>query len=99
MDVVLEAGAQDLKVDGDNFEITTEPKDFTPVRDALNTAGIAVDHAELTMVPGTTVKLGEDAARKILKLMDALDENDDIQNVSANFDIPDDILEKLRDEE
>lgn len=99
MEVVLEAGAQDMKADGANFEITTEPKDFTPVRDALNGAGIPVNHAELTMVPGSTVKLEEDAARKVLKLMDALDEHEDVQNVSANFDIPDEILERLKDEE
>jgi YebC/PmpR family DNA-binding regulatory protein len=98
MEVVLDAGAEDLRVEGEAFEVTTSPKDFANVRDALDAAGIPVTHAEVTRIAGTTVALGEDAARKVLKLMDALDDQEDVQNVSANFDISDDIMEALRDE-
>ncbi len=99
LEIVLEAGAEDLKAEGGNFEITTDPKDFMAVRDALGAAGIAVGHSELTMIPGSTVKLDEADARKVLKLMDVLEDHDDVQNVSANFDIPDEILEKIKDED
>mgnify|MGYP001082709958 CR=1 FL=1 len=99
LEVVLEAGAEDLRTEGDNFEITTTPKDFAAVRNALDEAGIPVNHSEVTRIAGSTVKLEEDAARKVLRLMDALDDQDDVQNVSANFDISDDVMEVLRDEE
>ena len=98
LEIVLEAGAEDLKTEGDNYEVTTDPKDFAVVRDALNAANIAITHAEITRIPGTTVQLEEDVARKVLKLMDVLDDHDDVQNVSANFDISDDIMEALKDE-
>jgi len=98
LEVVLEAGAEDLKSEGDNYEVTTDPKDFAVVRDALNAASITITHAEVTRIPGTTVELKEDVARKVLKLMDVLDDHDDVQNVSANFDISDEILEVLKDE-
>ena len=96
--LVLEAGAEDLKTEGDNYEVTTDPKDFAVVRDALNAANITITHAEVTRIPGTTVELNEDVARKVLKLMDVLDDHDDVQNVSANFDISDEIMEALKDE-
>jgi len=99
LEVALEAGAQDMSTEGEQYEITTDPKDFAQVRDALRGAGIEVNHAELTRIAGSTVQLDEDAARKILRLMDALEEHDDVQNVSANFDITDDIMERLKDEE
>lgn len=98
LEAVLEIGAQDMKIDGENYEITMDPKDFDAVRDALTAAGIAVNHAEITRIPGSSVKLGENAARKVLKLMDAVEDHDDVQSVSANFDIPDEILEALKDE-
>jgi len=98
LEVVLEAGAEDLKTEGDNYEVTTDPKDFAVVRDALNAANITITHAEVTRIPGTTVQLKEDVARKVLKLMDVLDDHDDVQNVSANFDISDEIMEALKDE-
>ncbi len=99
MEVVLEAGAEDLTTEGEDYEVTTAPKNFMPVREALTTAGIVVSHSELTRVPGSTVELEEDSARKILKLMDVLDEHDDIQNISGNFDISDEILERIREED
>ena len=98
LEVVLEAGAEDLTTEGDSFEITTDPKDFSAVRDALNAASITVSHAEVTRIPGSTVELDENTARKVLKLMDILDDHDDVQNVSANFDISDEIVETLKDE-
>jgi YebC/PmpR family DNA-binding regulatory protein len=98
LEVVLDAGAEDLRAEGDSFEITTDPKDFAAVRDALSGADITVGHSEVTRIPGSTVQLEEDAARKVLRLMDALDDHDDVQNVSANFDISDEIMEVLKDE-
>ena len=98
LEVVLEAGAEDLSTEGDSFEITTDPKDFAAVRDALNAAGITVSHSEVTRIPGSTVELDEDTARKVLKLIDILDDHDDVQNVSANIDISDEIMETLRNE-
>ena len=99
MEVALEAGADDLITEGDEFEVTTAPKAFMVVREALNEAGISVTHSELTRVPGSTVQLEEDGARKIIRLMDVLEDHDDIQNVSGNFDIPDEILERIKEED
>jgi YebC/PmpR family DNA-binding regulatory protein len=98
LEVVLDAGAEDLSTEGDSFEITTDPKDFAAVRDALNAAGIVPSHSEVTRIPGSTVQLDEDIARKVLKLIDILDDQDDVQNVSANIDISDEIMETLKNE-
>ena len=98
LETVLEAGAEDLSTEGDSFEITTDPKDFAAVRDALNAAGIVVSHAEVTRIPGSTVQLDADTARKVLKRLDILDDHDDVQNVSANIDISDEIMETLKNE-
>ncbi|MFP5256029.1 MAG: YebC/PmpR family DNA-binding transcriptional regulator [Acidimicrobiia bacterium] len=92
----LDAGAEDIADDGDAWRITTGPTDVHAVRTALEEAGIAVSSSELTMVPTSTVALDtEDAARKVLKLVDALDDNDDVQDVFGNFDIPDAVLEAI----
>ncbi len=98
LEVVLEAGAEDLKAEGENFEITTDPKDFAAVREALNGAEIGVNHSEIMRIPGTTVTLEENDARKVLRLIDSLDDQDDVQHVSANFDISDEIMDVLKDE-
>jgi YebC/PmpR family DNA-binding regulatory protein len=98
LEIALEAGAEDISAEGDSYEITTAPKDFAAVENALTEADITISHAEITRIPGTTVQLEEDAARKVLKLMDALDDHEDVQNVSANFDISDEIMEVLKDE-
>jgi len=99
LETVLEAGAEDLSNEGDVFEVTTDPKGFMQVREALDAAGIRVASGQITMIPGSTVKIEtEDLARKILKLMDVLDDHEDVQNVSANFDIPEEVLEALGDE-
>jgi YebC/PmpR family DNA-binding regulatory protein len=89
-----EAGAEDVRDIGDSWEVTAAPADFAAVRTALEEAGIPTDSAELTMVATNTVPLASEAdARKVLRLIDLLEDHDDVQNVYANFDIPDSILE------
>jgi YebC/PmpR family DNA-binding regulatory protein len=95
MDVALSGGAEDISEDGDQWQITTEPADFMPVREALGEAGIGYVSAELTMVPKTTVEPSEKEARQILRLVDQLEENDDVQDVYANFDISEEVLEAV----
>ncbi len=98
LEIVLEAGAQDISDEGETFEITTDPRSFSAVREALETAGVTVQHAEVARVAGSSVQLEENDARKVLRLMEALEDHDDIQSVSANFDIPDEVLAALKDE-
>jgi YebC/PmpR family DNA-binding regulatory protein len=90
----LDAGADDIVDEGDTWRVTAEPGSLNPVREALEAAGIPFDSADLTMLPQNTVPLqtAEDA-KKVLRVIDALDEHDDVQGVYANFDIPDSILE------
>jgi len=89
-----EGGAEDVTGDGSTFQVTSAPEDLGAVRQAVEDAGFTVDAAELTMVPKTTVAIEDDAsARKLLRLMDALDENDDVQDAYANFDIPESVIE------
>jgi YebC/PmpR family DNA-binding regulatory protein len=96
MEVVLDAGADDVVDDGDTWRVLCEPSALTDVRTALESAGVAIDSAEAEMQPTTTVKLETaDAAKSVLRLIDALDDHDDVQNVSANFDIDDSILQTL----
>ncbi len=91
-----EGGAEDVQLDGSTFEITAAPEDLTTVREAVEAAGFTVDSAELTMVPKTTVEVAdENTAKKILRLIDALEENDDVQDVYSNFDIPERVLETV----
>ena len=90
-----EAGADDVRESGDGWEVVCEVKDFTRVRDAIAAAGLEVDNAELTMIPTSTTPLDADAARKVLKLLDVLEEHDDVQEVYANFDIPDEVLAEV----
>ncbi len=95
MEVALEAGADDVIDDGDNWTIHTALADFGAVRDALESAEVEMISAELAMIPQNTIMLDADTARKVLKLMDALDDNDDVQNVYANFDLPEEILAEM----
>lgn len=95
----MEAGALDLTHDGDTFTIYTEPTDLHAVRTGLEEQGIKIQSAEFTMLPKNTVELGRDEAKSVLKLFEALEDHDDVQNVYANFDIPDHILEELGDED
>jgi YebC/PmpR family DNA-binding regulatory protein len=91
-----DGGAEDVERDGSSFRVTSAPEDLTAVREAIEAAGLAVDSAELTMVPKTTVSLeDENAAKKTLRLVDALEENDDVQEVYANFDIPERVMEAV----
>ena len=95
MAAAADAGADDIVHDGTSFQVLTEPTAFVAVRDGLKAAGIQPDSAELTLVPKTTVVLDEADARRTLRLVDALEDNDDVQEVYANFDIPEEILEAV----
>jgi YebC/PmpR family DNA-binding regulatory protein len=95
MEVALTGGAEDISEDGEQWQITTEPTDFMAVREALEEAGIGYVSADLTMVPKTTVQPSEKEARQILRLIDALEENDDVQDVYSNFDISEELLEAV----
>jgi YebC/PmpR family DNA-binding regulatory protein len=89
-----DGGADDVSLDGSTFQVTASPEALTAVREAIEQAGFTVESAELTMVPKTTVEVGDEAsARKILRLIDALEESDDVQDVYSNFDIPERVLE------
>ena len=96
MSLVLDAGAEDLKTDkGDVYEVVTAPESFDAVKKALDDKKIACDSAEVTMIPKTTVPLDENKAASFMKLYDALDEYEDVQNVYSNSDISDEIMAKL----
>ncbi len=95
MDAAIEGGAEDVTPGDDYFEILADPASFSTVKSFLESKGLAIESAEITMFPATTVKLDEAGARKVLRLMDALNEQDDVQEAYANFDIPDDILEAV----
>jgi YebC/PmpR family DNA-binding regulatory protein len=89
-----DAGAEDVALDGSSFQVTTPPDELAAVRVALATSGLELETAELTMVPKTTVRVEDDgAARKLLRLVEALEDNEDVQGVYANFDIPEAVLE------
>lgn len=93
--VAVDAGAEDITDEGDAWRVICDPSDTTAVREAITAAGFGVDSYDLTMVAKTTVALGEaDAAKRVLRLIDALDDHDDVQEVYANFDIPEAILEE-----
>ena len=97
-DVVLgaaDAGAEDAALDGEVWQVTTAPTELAAVRDALEANGLQVESAELRLVPRNTIGLDEDGARKLLRLIDGLEDLDDVQDVYANFDIPDAVLEAV----
>jgi YebC/PmpR family DNA-binding regulatory protein len=94
MMIGLDAGMEDLEDQGDTWQLTAAPTDLGRLRDALEAAGVKVTSAELTMVPTTTIALESEAdARKVLRVVDALEDHDDVQAVYANFDIPDNVLQ------
>ena len=95
MMAAIEAGAEDVIPEGDAYEIRCDAADFMGVRQGLEHAGIAYTSAEITMIPKNTIALDESDARKTLRLLDALEDNDDVQEVYANFDIPDEVMEAL----
>ncbi|MFT4009142.1 MAG: YebC/PmpR family DNA-binding transcriptional regulator [Nocardioidaceae bacterium] len=95
LEAVLDAGAQDVNDLGDSFEVISEATDLVGVRTALQVAGLDYDSAEAQFVPSMEVTLDADGAGKVMRLVEALEDLDDVQNVFGNFDIPDDVLEAL----
>ena len=95
MDLVLEAGAEDMKSEGKAYEIFTPYQDLEKVKSVLQEKGISFQSAEVTMLPASTVKVIGNDARQVLSLVEALEDHDDVQQVYANFDIPDDIIEHI----
>jgi YebC/PmpR family DNA-binding regulatory protein len=93
MEVAMEAGAEDLSDEGDRWVVTAAPTDLIAVREGLEAAGMTVESAEPAMVASTTVPVTEEGeARRVLRLLEALDDHDDVQNVWSNFDMPDEVL-------
>ena len=99
LEVVLDAGAEEVNDRGAGFEIVTEPQDMVAARTALTDAGIEYDSADVEFVPGVTIDVDLETAKKIFRLIDALDDDDDVQNVYANFSIPADVQAELDEEE
>jgi transcriptional/translational regulatory protein YebC/TACO1 len=93
MEIVLDASADDLRREGDSFQVTCSTDVFNAVSDALTAAGIDPDSKQLTRIPSNTVEIRDtETAKSVLALMEALDDHDDVQNVSANFTIPDEAM-------
>ena len=91
-----DAGAEDVELDGDVFQVTSAPESLAAVREAIEAAGFTVDSAELSLMPKTTVAVeDESTAKRVMRLIDALEDNDDVQDVYANFDIPEQVLEAV----
>jgi YebC/PmpR family DNA-binding regulatory protein len=91
----IDAGAEDVQQDGDLLKVITDPTDLTAVRDALEGAEVEIQSSDLTMEPRSVVDVDESAARPLLRLLDALEEHDDVNEVHANFDIPEEVLETV----
>ncbi len=94
-EAALDAGAEDVRDEGDVYEVVTAPADFIEVRDALLAAGLEPQTAEISMIPANTVELEGKPAEQMLKLMDMLEDNDDVQNVYANFDISEGEIDRI----
>jgi YebC/PmpR family DNA-binding regulatory protein len=92
---VLDAGAEEVNDLGDTFEVISEPTDMVAVRTALQTAGIDYESADLAFLPSVEIDLDEDQARKVFKLIDVLEDSDDVQDVYANYNVSDEVMEKL----
>jgi YebC/PmpR family DNA-binding regulatory protein len=95
IEVVLDAGAEDVRTREREFEVITDPVQFEDVKGAFHDAGLEYSFAEVTMIPQTTIRLLGKEAEQMLKLMERLEDSDDIQKVYANFDIPDEVMERL----
>jgi transcriptional/translational regulatory protein YebC/TACO1 len=96
MDLAIEAGGEDVEEDGDQFAVVTAPEDFDAVRESLETAGVEIAEASLTMVPQTVVEVTEEKqAKSLIRLLQTLEDNEDVQNVHANCDIDDALMEAL----
>lgn len=96
-DLAIEAGAEDVKTEATSYEITTEPGDFESVITALKKRGVTPAYAEVTMVPQSYVSLAESEARQVLRLVENLEDDEDVQQVYANFDIPEEIMAEISD--
>lgn len=94
MGIVLDAGAEDLIVEDENYAVKTAPADFFKVKKALEDNKIATEDAEITLLPKSTVKVTGEDVKKVLDLVDALEEHEDVQHVYANFDIPDELIKE-----
>ena len=92
MELALEAGADDVRRVGDNFEMTCDPNAYSTVCDAVDAAGLTIESRQITRIPKDTIDLDVATARSVLKLIDSLDDHDDVQSVAANFNIPDEAL-------
>ncbi len=95
LEIALESGADDVRRSGDSFEVLCDPSGFQEVAAALDAAGIAVDSSQIARIPSNTVDLDAEAGRKVLKLLEELDDHDDVQSVSANFNIPDEVMAEI----
>ena len=95
MSIVLEAGAEDLKTEESTYAITTQPTDYENVKKALEDNKIKIEASEISNIPKNTVKVANDNAKKVVNLVSELEDHDDVQNVCANFDIPDEILKEM----
>ncbi|HOW88005.1 MAG TPA: YebC/PmpR family DNA-binding transcriptional regulator, partial [Candidatus Omnitrophota bacterium] len=95
MEIALGAGAEDMTSTDQVFEVTTAPHDLWAVREAIEKAKIKIDSATLTMIPKNLVSVSADTARKVLGLIGALEEHDDVQNVYSNADIPEEVMKEM----
>ncbi len=96
LELALEAGAEDVVEEDDAFKVITEPGDLTAVNEALEKAGVAMTAAAVDMIPQNTIEINDEkVARRLISMMEMLEDNDDVQNVYANFDIPDELMESL----
>jgi transcriptional/translational regulatory protein YebC/TACO1 len=95
MEIAVGAGADDLSAEGEKFEITTGPHEFEAVRAALEGAGVPMESGQLTMIPKNLQAVSAEGARSVLNLIEALEEHDDVQNVYANCDIPDEVMKEI----
>ena len=98
IEVALQAGADDISESDGRIEVTCEPKDYTSLSDALRDAEIDVESKQVTRIPTNTIELDAQQARQVMKLLEALDDHDDVQNVSANFNISNEVLAELQAE-
>jgi YebC/PmpR family DNA-binding regulatory protein len=96
MEIALDGGAEDVRQSGSQFEVVMEPSDFEKVKKAFDVAKIPYTLSEITMIPQNTIRLEGKKAEQMLNLMEALEDNDDINHVYANFDIPDEVIEAVR---
>ena len=95
LEATLEAGAEDVNDLGESFEVISEATDLVEVRTALQAAGVDYDSAEASFVPDMQVELDKEGAGKLFRLIEALEDSDDVQNVFANFDVPDEVMAQL----